>query len=118
MALKDVRIHQIKHAKNLISDVTIIDVFRDVGAVIMIMIVAMIPMNSIALTNNIETARNPNFLAPMECVFTFPNFVMGYKIVWIPQMRCTVTRRVILTLNFNATAQPIVFLSHGNVMGK
>ena len=88
------------------------------GSVMVTRTVQTTQMSLNVQTRIIGIAQNPSFLAQMECVFTYPNFVMGYKIVWIPQMRCTVTRRVILKLNFNVTAHPIVFLNRGNVMGK
>jgi len=111
-------IHQASHVKSRILDAITESAFQVAGVVITTTIVEITRMSLNVQTRIIAIAQSPSFLAQMECVFTYPNFVMGYKIVWIPQMRCTVTRRVILTLNFNATAQPIVFLSHGNVMGK
>ena len=48
MDLEDVRIHRPIHVKSLISGATIIDAYRDVGGVIMIMIVVIIQMRMIA----------------------------------------------------------------------
>ena len=69
-------IHQASHVKSPISDAITGSAFQVAGVVITIMTVVTTQMSLNVQTRIIGIAQNPSFLAQMECVFTFPNFVM------------------------------------------